>query len=74
MKRWPMNTMAKTFICPGLVIRMPAVRGTRAYRIDYCYTGCCDVTDLKTGKQRMLTIDCIRDVGVLIGKGYKQKV
>lgn len=74
METWPLNSMAKTFLCPGLVIRMPAARGTRVYRIDYCWMGICEVTDLKTSRRRMLLTSNISEVGILIGRRYKQKV
>lgn len=73
MKHFPRNTMTETFLCPGLVIRIVAARGTRVYRIDYCWTGTCDVTDLKTGRQRMLSVSSIRQCAVLVGKNYKAK-
>ncbi|QPL10942.1 hypothetical protein PP754_gp095 [Pectobacterium phage Possum] len=73
MKHFPMNTMTETFLCPGLVIRIVTARGTRVYRIDYCWTGACEVTDLNTGRQRMLLTHNIRQCAVLIGKNYKAK-
>ena len=74
MQQWPMNTMAKTFLCPGLVIRVPKASEEGLYRIDYCWTGSCDVTDLKTNRTSMLLTDYIRVHAVLVGKNYRQKI
>lgn len=74
MQQMSMHTMAKTFLCPGLVIHVPKAKGGGLYRIDYCWTGACDVTDLKTGKTSMLLTDYIRVHAILVGKNYRQKV
>lgn len=72
MKEWALNQMNDTFICPGLVIRMPASRGTRLYRIDYCYSHVCDITNLITGKPSIMAISNIRQFGHLVGTNFKR--
>lgn len=60
-------------IKPGMVIRIPAVRGTRLLKVDFCYTGTCDATDLKAGKKLLLITDDLRRCGTLIGTKYRAK-
>lgn len=62
--------MKDTFLCPGLVFRMP--NGVY-YRIDYVWSQSCDVTNLKSNKTSIPPIDYIRTYGVLVGKNIKLK-
>lgn len=62
--------MKDTFLCPGLVFRMP---NGNYYRIDYVWSQSCDVTDIRKNNTSMTPIASIRTYGVLVGKNIKLK-
>lgn len=62
--------MKDTFLCPGLVFRMP---NGNYYRIDYVWSQACEVTDIQKNNTGVAPIDLIRTYGVLVGKNFKLK-
>lgn len=67
--------MKVTFICPGLVVRMPYVSTKPIFVVIECvWSHCVDARNIETGGMTMITIDQIRAHGQLVGTNYKVKV
>lgn len=62
--------MNDTFLCPGLVFRMP---NGNLYRIVYVWSTVCDVVDIRKNNYSMVAIGTIRSLGTLVGTNYMVK-